>query len=433
MTTRQPPELRDGLEAGTAAVEVRPRKFPYPFQAMLAVCSDTDRTTIERFRNIHRFLNTEAETPLGRGVGLDVADSVWVFTENVRDMSLLSAYDRSSPTYYADELTAYAHCGWIDSLHTYGNYSVVTPESPFVRRHAVLALEELTERNLALRVWVNHGSEKNIQNIGRWGEGDSLTSGAYHTDLLLEYGVCFAWNHQGGTHAGVSNPLAPLQLRDDRSLWGFVRYSSVTGAAVHRMLETHDRSQIEERRIAIRNLVDAPAAMTWWPEFIDTQLEPECLDQLVARSEFCIAAQHLGDLKDSDDLPTTAVETFRLLREYQDQGLIQVARTSRLLEYARVSQHLQFETHGSDRQLYVDITSVADPVMGTFVPTLDQLRGVTFYVTDPANTHLLLNGEAIRGAELLRAPSDGTAPSIGVRWFKPDTTDYTAEFEARSA
>ena len=38
--------------------EVRLRRFPWPYRAMLAICSDIDHTRIDTFRSTHRFLNT---------------------------------------------------------------------------------------------------------------------------------------------------------------------------------------------------------------------------------------------------------------------------------------------------------------------------------------------------------------------------------------
>ena len=49
------------------------RKFPFPFQAMLAVSSDADHETLSRFNLAHEFLNSTSMTPMG--LGLDIVDS----------------------------------------------------------------------------------------------------------------------------------------------------------------------------------------------------------------------------------------------------------------------------------------------------------------------------------------------------------------------
>lgn len=414
-------------------VEVRLRRFPYPFRSMLAVSSDTDRTTIDTFRTLHRFLNTEQDTVMGPGVGLDIADSLWVFKGNERgDMALLSSFDNDTPEWYADELAAYVGAGWVDTLHTYGNYTSASEVSKFERRHAERAIDELVARGLALTVWVNHGSRTNIQNFGNGGtqRGDDPSSVAYHTDLLLDYGVRFAWNHQDGDTAGVGSPLAPLALGDGRRIWGFPRYTAATAGAGTAVIISHSEFFRDRPKLLSSLREGKSGTMLWWPPLLDAQLSAAVLDKLVADGAYCIAAQHLGDLSGGDRFEPVAVETFRRLRRYQDEGEILVARVSRLLEYARAAEHVRFDIRGNARQLYIDITAVADPVLGTFVPSLEQVRGLTFYVPDPTTTFLLLDGVAIRNAELERSPSDGTAASIGVRWFEPDTTDYVALYRA---
>src|SRR5262245_43007780 len=58
------------------AVEVA--RYPYPYRAMIAICSDLDETpnwTV--YREIMRFLNTTESTSMGRGVGLEVGNSIY--------------------------------------------------------------------------------------------------------------------------------------------------------------------------------------------------------------------------------------------------------------------------------------------------------------------------------------------------------------------
>ena len=71
----------------TVVAEVEPkapptvwlRKFPYPFKAALAIASDIDSCSARDFEEIHRFLNTTEMTAMGPGLGLDVADSMWMY------------------------------------------------------------------------------------------------------------------------------------------------------------------------------------------------------------------------------------------------------------------------------------------------------------------------------------------------------------------
>ena len=54
------------------------RDFPFPYKAMMTICSDLDETPDRaRYFEIARFLNTDAETPAGKGVGLEVGNTIY--------------------------------------------------------------------------------------------------------------------------------------------------------------------------------------------------------------------------------------------------------------------------------------------------------------------------------------------------------------------
>jgi hypothetical protein len=47
---------------------------------------------------------------------------------------------------------------------------------------------------------------------------------------------------------------------------------------------------------------------------------------------------------------------------------------------------------------------VKDPVLGTYVPTVKQLRGITFYTPDRLKTHVLIGEKEVE--KILRNPVD---------------------------
>ena len=58
--------------------EVKLRSYPYPYRAMLAICSDLDETPDRHvYGDIMRFLNTMEDTAMGPGVGLEVGNSIY--------------------------------------------------------------------------------------------------------------------------------------------------------------------------------------------------------------------------------------------------------------------------------------------------------------------------------------------------------------------
>src|SRR6266852_4375168 len=66
--------------SGTAArpVAVALAKYPYPYRAMMTICSDLDETPDRRvYLEIARFLNTTDTTVMGPGVGLEIGNSIF--------------------------------------------------------------------------------------------------------------------------------------------------------------------------------------------------------------------------------------------------------------------------------------------------------------------------------------------------------------------
>ena len=67
-------------------MSVNLRKFPYPFNAALTICSDIDGTSFKDFLEIHKFLNTEKTTSLGKGLNIPIGDSFWMYDDpNIAD------------------------------------------------------------------------------------------------------------------------------------------------------------------------------------------------------------------------------------------------------------------------------------------------------------------------------------------------------------
>src|SRR3990170_4612592 len=55
-----------------------PRDFPYPFRAMLSICSDLDETPDEAvYLGTIRFLNGTKTTLMGPGLGLEVGNTMY--------------------------------------------------------------------------------------------------------------------------------------------------------------------------------------------------------------------------------------------------------------------------------------------------------------------------------------------------------------------
>lgn len=415
--------LNQSAQAGDKTKQsVKLRKFPYPYRGMLSISTDIDGTAIQEFREIHRFLNTLENTKMGAGVGLDIADSFWMYNMSDRQgyidagqtmtwqeqISYFHGDDWNQP-YQAEEIQKYIEAGWIDTLHSYGDYSRTDPkDTRFTRQHAVEALEELNKQGIAVTVWVNHGSETNIQNFGgnynftAYQQGDTPGTTGYHTDLTVPYGIRFLWDSMGDENVGRPSVIYPITLRDGQKMWGFKRYTY--------------------------NLLNRNGDKEWlWNIYkLDKQLSAENLDKIVENGWYSIISNHLGNGFGDGMFPTSAVSAFHRLKAYQDEGKILVARTSRLLEYNRTHYFLNFRSVNTEQGRWkIHIEAVNDPLFGRYVPSLDQVRGITFYVPEPQVTDVFIGGWQVPADLLQINPSDGAGTSVGIRWFSPDYRDYT--------
>jgi glycosyltransferase involved in cell wall biosynthesis len=416
------------------------RRCPWPFKGMLAICNDIDRVTATRFALLHRFLNTRDDTPLGRGLGLDVADSFWFYAPAAptaagrnpadRQMAFFAGLDWRRRSADADQILEYIRGGWIDTLHSYGDFSAAPAGQPgaFTRAHAEHALEELAEAGLTIGVWVNHGWRNNTQNIGTadYMLGDTPATASRHSDLLFRQGgVRFFWPGEISAKFCRDTPASPIVLHGERQAWSFARQD---------FAYRDDAAELSARLGAVTGShAGRPIAMVWEPKLLHVQLAPENLAQLIAEGGFAILGQHFGAAAPGKEevLPKDAVEALQRLAAAQDAGDILVARTSRLLEYACMREHVQFSvTRDADPSgaTVIDITGIDDPVRGAQPPVLNRIRGITFEVLGEGPVELCLEGRPISRRiprEIVNVQLPGRR-IIGIRWFPADYADYAS-------
>lgn len=407
--------------------EVRLRRFPCPYRAMLAICSDIDQTRIDTFRETHRFLNTLEETSMGRGVGLDIANSCWMYKapfpgNMLRDsMSYFAGYSWETPSSYAAEMIEYLKRGWIDTLHSYGNFNYQGDKTvAFTREHALRALEVLEAHQIRIRVWVNHGDRNNRQNIGihDFMEGDRPETAAYHADLLHRHGCEYLWRSGQSFWRAAPSVLVKFPLADGSQMFGFRRYQlranlpeAPTVGPLYDLNHGCDKKGI-------------PWLQVWRPQGLSRQLDESVLRSIVEDGHMSMLGQHLGSMLPLVGFDREMVGAFRRLRRYQDDGLILVARTSRLLHYNRVRDHLRFVVRSLPDRRIIDIRAVIDPVRQRWIPAVADLRGITFEVPAGPPAELWLAGKPIDPAEIVEERHAAGGRTVSVRWFEPDLTDY---------
>jgi hypothetical protein len=388
---------------------------------MLSICSDIDDTTPEEFATYHTFLNTKDYSIYGKGLGLDVGDSMWVFMANDHTwlkcdtashnfshiLTMCKGTNMNKKNYY-DLIKHYYSVGWIDSIHTFGDFSTVTPSNPsFKRTYALNAWKVLTKAGIHPTVWINHGNAANVQNFGAssfaslsYQQGDNKKSKYYHTDITIKNGIKYVWNSIGESSFGFNLPIYKLKLRDGKKVWGFKRYA-------------YDR-------------VKKTLNWTWNPKYLYKQLSKYHLDSLVKNNQYSIVAQHLGGYNVPNPFDAKDITSLKLLKSYQDKNKILISRTSRLLNYAEMSNFIKYKKINMFGKTYINVTYIDDPTLGRITPTLNDLRGLTFYTKNPANTILLLNMNPIQSKYIQKNSSDlNGKKSITIKWFDSNYKNYS--------
>jgi hypothetical protein len=365
------------------------RKFPAPYRAMLAVCSDLDETPDARvYLEIARFLNTRDATAIGEGVGLEVGNSMY-FDMPSDQFSYWGTDERGR-----EMIRALVGSGHIDAIHSWGDLASG-------RRHAERNIAELERHGCRLEVWIDHS--KSPSNFGpdiMVGTGDLPGAAAYHADLTLAYGVRYVWR---GRTTGLTSQDAPVgprsfapMLRKDKPL---VSTRTVVKEAAKVAL-----GLLGSRRWRLYGLnrVCRPCALrdgrrAW--EFLRTNpswggpggsataagiadvLTPRMLDTLVAGAGTAILYTHLGKIADPVSLfPPGTVAAFRHLARRREAGTVLVTTTRRLLRYVTVRDHLRWRAEVVGHGTVVTVEAVDDPVLGSRPVSADDLHGLTFGV-----------------------------------------------------
>jgi hypothetical protein len=135
------------------------------------------------------------------------------------------------------------------------------------------------------------------------------------------------------------------------------------------------------------------------------------LDRLVAREGICVLYTHLGKVTSHQE--PFGAETRRALRflaRYQDDGLVLVTTTRRLLGYCRTIREMKLSTATIGDEFVVDISM---PAQADRLP--GDLDGVTLYVAEPARTRVTVGGREV--AQVCRNNPDHTGrPSVSFPW-----------------
>jgi hypothetical protein len=413
MTSAAESKLGAGV-AVTRAERIAPRKWPYPYRAALAVCSDLDET-LDRgvYFETLRFLNTRERTAMGEGLGLEVGNTLYF------DMAPDQFAYWNTDDHGRAQARDCIRSGHIDCFHSFGDLATT-------RAHAARALEELARHDCRIGVWIDHGTA--ITNFGgdiMAGMGDVPGAEAYHADLTCDYGVQYVWRGRvtsvvgQDVHRKVSgifssrHPLASGRTLAKEVAKGLLARAGSDKYNLHASNVLMRPARLRDGREVIEFLRANPhwggVSCCETGLGIGEVLTDALLDRLAQRGGACLLYTHLGKLGPGGRrFPESAIAGFRRLARSHQQGRILVATTRRLLDFCRHRDALDCRQAQVGTELHIDVSGPASAAA---------LAGLTFHCAEPARTRLSINGREFTPLQR-NAPDETGRASVSIPWTR---------------
>jgi hypothetical protein len=356
--------------------------YPPPYKRMLALNSDVEFTTWSAQLELLRLVGER---------GLETAFSYWLFSDPTYTWRLVGENGEWSKE--APVALQLARQGIFDTLHSFGGASHIGGIA-FDREDIRQGYARLTGEGVATKVYSNHGTDKDVQNIGgvwapprvppidfrNYWAGDLNDHASYHLDLTLGYGMRFFWldidriRHRAWFEPSVDTGDADL----------FTTQISRDGSPILRF----KRTDFNE---------------TPWPTTLAAQLN-RALDD--PSSGYCVVYNHFGFMRTADDRPVPNPSPFfdepgyaaiARLMDAQKAGDVLVTTTSRLLNFALMQTLKPWKIEQTESAILVEFSETN--AIGAVPIKLgwDELMGFAIAIDDAAPpVELRLGGERRR-------------------------------------
>ena len=389
------------------------RDLPYPYAAMLSICSDLDETPdAETYLLTSRFLNTKDQTRFGEGVGLEVGNTIY-FYMSPADFSYWNASEAARAT-----IRDLIRSGHVDCIHSFG-------DTASERAQAQHTLAHLDEHGCKIRVWIDHAVART--NFGAdimQGAGDLAGDPAYHADLTLDYGVRYIWRGRVTSMQGQDVPTDVGGIwRSSHPLGSLVTWGKETAKVCAAKLGNSKYGMHGKNRllhdVALRDSRQAVEFLRTNPhplgvsagdnaEGLAAALSDEFLDRLVARRGKAIVYTHLGKRIDRQSgFPASTRAALEKLAGRMRSSEVLVTTTERILDYADLTYRLRWTASDAGEVTEISLET------GTSDPRFD---GLSFVVPAQRTYQVLHNGKPL---PILRAEMPGNRETIlYVPWTK---------------
>ena len=437
------------------AADVHVRDYPFPYCSALALSNDCDSQHVACNLDWHAFVNGRGPTAYGDGLGLEVGDSFWVYSNGFEPgLFKGNPFDADHvPGYAADWIVELARLGWLDTLHSFGNWTMrlvpaerVSDPAIFARDQIAKGLDRLDQLGLKPTVYVNHsGSPSNVG--GPWGwyqKADDPAHSLYSLDLLTDFGFRFFWidsctdidKFGNDWHFADEDDLQRRLARFGMGPW--LRRRNAEGqmspipvpqdeAGLQAMLvDFFNRSQFPVQARDGRMIhafkryrdIDQPVGSTF-----PAQVTAEKLDELEARRGNVVIYQHFGVFGPRGRSPVVSrphrtrspvpaldvhsAATWRMIAERHESGRLFVATQGRLLDWIWRRGALQLSVERQPGRWTITLDGFACPVQGRRPVEDADLNGLALVIPASAPEVVVVRPGRTGGVALRRSPEAG--------------------------
>jgi hypothetical protein len=382
------------------------RKYPYPYKAMLAICSDLDETPDKRvYFEMCKYLNSTEETDYGPGLGMEVGNSIY-FDMPQGQFSYWNTDDSGR-----NMIHKLIESGHIDCLHSFGDLTKT-------RERVIENWSVLREQGFDLKVWIDHAqAPTNLDPDIMQGKGALIDSNTYHTDVTIsEEGIKYVWKGRvtsiiaqnvKRTYRGLFTIAHPLRssktilIEFAKGVLGFIgnkKYAMHAANSIMRDTTLEDGKKVIE--FMRTNPSWAGVSVFEKGKDIGEVLTEKFLNVLIEEEGCSILYTHLGKIDNSTDpFGYSGRQAFQMLKENYESGEILVLTTRRLLDYNFAQRSIVFTTENSGDDYIIHIAS--DGVGA------DELGGLTWYVENPDKVKIYLRGRQIDNVQINKEDSSG--------------------------
>lgn len=316
-------------------------EHPFPFKASLAICSDIDfATSGEKVLEFQKYLCSDSKTVYGEGLGLEVGNSFWMFSDNEDQKFTYFQGLTNKESSNAEIIRQLIKLGYFDVIHSFGCFD----KGGYTRKHAEITLEEFNKNNLKVPVWVNHGEENNKQNIGDedfFGGSRIEKKDYYNLDIIKKLGVKYIWiGHLTHIVGQGNNPS--IRQSTKLSIENFTKPKIFRLNSTKLLFTFHqDRKLLYFPRFVNRYGKMKNADFN----YIAEQLTKNTIDCLINRKQSMILYTHFNENIEQNS------PTFKILKylkyHYENKSLL-VTTTSKLLEYKNLIDNILHKIDGTN-------------------------------------------------------------------------------------